>query len=80
MKYLLIALMLISFGCKTMQPVTVDKCKVPCLLGDKQLKYTYAAYVNSKGKLTFAVYVTDSTYSADAKKYFEVLKNGVKIQ
>ena len=58
------------------------KCKysaqqVPAFSGTKSLSYTFAGYTDKNGKKTFKLYVADTTYSADAKKYFDLFRNGV---
>lgn len=61
---------------------TSCKCRysaqqVPAFSGSKKLSYTFAGYTDRNGKKTFKLYVNDTTYSADAKKYFDIFKNGV---
>lgn len=51
--------------------------QVPAFSGSKKLSYTFAGYTDKNGKKTFKLYVNDTTYSADAKKYFDVFKRGV---
>lgn len=58
------------------------KCKysatqVPAFSGAKQLSYTFAGYTDKNGKKSFKLYVTDTTYSADAKKYFDIFRNAI---
>ncbi len=51
--------------------------QVPAFSGTKSLSYTFAGYTDKNGKKTFKLYVADTTYSADAKKYFDLFKNSV---
>lgn len=61
-------------SCKcTLEPYTVPKYKE-----DKQLRYSFAAYYNDKNEKIFQLYVSDSTYSAEAKKNFKIFKDGYK--
>ena len=58
------------------------KCKysaqqVPAFSGTKSLSYTFAGYTDKNGKKSFKLYVTDTTYSADAKKYFDIFRNAI---
>lgn len=51
--------------------------QVPAFSGTKSLSYTFAGYTDNNGKKTFKMYVADTTYSADAKKYFDIFRNAV---
>lgn len=65
--------LLAIWGCKSPKYA----CELPCVSNDgKELKYAFGAYYNAQGKLTFKLYVSDSIYSADAKRYFDLFKNG----
>lgn len=51
--------------------------QVPAFSGTKSLSYTFAGYTDKNGKKTFKLYVADTIYNADAKKYFDLFKNSV---
>ncbi len=65
---------LLAVSCKcTLEPYALPKYK-----RDGELRYSFASYVNGRGEKVFQLYISDSTYSAMAKKDFEIFKNGYK--
>lgn len=76
MKWILLTLIsaaLLLTACTVIRP----GCQVPCKQDDKVLKYTFGSYYNQAGKLTFKMYVTDTAYTAEAKRYFDLFRNSV---
>ena len=65
--------LLFAVSCKCKYSAT----QVPAFSGAKQLSYTFAGYTDKNGKKSFKLYVTDTTYSADAKKYFDIFRNAI---
>jgi len=65
---------LFAVSCKcTLEPYALPRYK-----RDGELKYSFASYVNGRGEKVFQLYISDSTYSAMAKRDFEVFKNGYR--
>lgn len=73
MAVLLVEALLLAVGCKCRYSAS----QVPAFSGTKSLSYTFAGYTDKNGKKTFKMYVADTTYSADAKKYFDIFRNAV---
>lgn len=65
---------LFTFSCKC----TLEPYSVPRFRESKELKYSFAAYYNAKGEKVFQLYVSDSVYTAEAKRNFKVFKDGYK--
>lgn len=65
---------LLAVSCKcTLEPYSVPRYRT-----DKELKYSFAAYYNTKGEKVFQLYISDSIYTAEAKKNFNIFKDGYK--
>jgi len=58
---------------------SLKRYEVPVYHETKVLKYTFAFYYGADSTLTIKSFVQDSTYAADCKKNFNILRNGILI-
>lgn len=66
--------MLLAISCKCSK----YGCQIPCNTKDgKEVKYYLGAYYNKEGKVTYRIYVADSTYSVQSKIDFDIFKEAV---
>lgn len=76
-KLFLAAVILLSISCKCTQ----YGCQIPCNTRDgKEVKYFLGAYYNKEGKVTYKLYVQDSTYSVQSKIDFDIFKEAVMVR
>lgn len=73
-KLFLAVIILLSISCKC----TKYGCQIPCNTKDgKEIRYFLGAYYNKDGKVTYKLYVQDSTYSVQSKIDFDIFKEAV---
>lgn len=73
-KLIIGSIVLFTLSCKC----TLEPFSVPRFRESKELKYSFAAYYNTKNEKVFQLYISDSTYTAEAKKNFKIFKDGYK--